>query len=1750
MENTKKTFIAGLNTDDSKFAQTGQDNLDALNARVVTSAEGKAGSLSNVDGTRKIINNQSFSRETKVIGSYEDPTTNDVFYFLVLNDTGASVIYCYKSKLETIYKVLSDSNLDSNYKLNFNKDKPITGIAYIDDLLYWTGVDGREPFRINVERGIATNNTDYVTTEQAYQQPIEKAIITLIRKPPMLPLDIKVEEDDTRDTSFLKSRAHTFAYRYVYKDGETSVFSPASYHYPNQDMDDDNHKTSKKIKVDFPMFEAENYGISQDVHKIQFSVKFDKDTSYFIWKEFDSITHATDFSAQTFASQGIITADFYNDVLGFAIDDVNSIKLYDTVPYEAEALSIARNRLFLGNIKEGRINPKQIGSSDISLQIISNSFSDSFSQYDRNRGGKVGFSHASAYQIGIAFFDFAGRTGGVLTDDTLKIITPERGVQLSTYNSSIGFTLNSSLVDKIPEWAEYYAIVRTKNLIKDFTITNLSDKIRYYKTDSLGGFSVNVEKLYPTNDDNTSKGLSGTPTGTFEESEFVSFSPDHEGLAVGLGDLTSYKQGYTYQEGDRVKLITNNRVFEAAITGQEGRYVKTNLYDFNSSGYLNTNALSNKDYSVVYEIYSPHKIQPNEFYYEAFNGRIIRDGSSVSFSNTTGNLIGDVYLRSLEADTSNVENYFYEGTDTTDSDHENPVDGEIKYIDFPVFYGVGNNDLTANSGVGNGTGIDDYRFDIVISSVGTPDKFKWRKRDRNSVGVNAAFSSEVSITGSSQALANGLEITFGTTTGHTLNDRTVVSVKKADGANLDEEHDKVYGLFPSPPNSTILQGSEVGLYFKEYKKDTQWFGSNYVERVWEYTMPGSDVVQTYGSIEELFWETNLGTTISNLSGGARQFSFRRGTIEPAGNGGKPKLHILNHQTDPNNQVLSDSDGSVSTMIYEGTYKEKTIGRDPEAEYNIKIDFADNFSYAAESMNPSNDYFLNWTQITGKPNLVPSEVSSQIKTTGIVFSETKIPGGKINGLSKFSALDEKRLDDATGPLRSLKVTSKTQSTGSIMLAISENETSGIYLGEQQLQQASSGGQFLAVSSGVIGTINTLKGSYGTMHPESVAVNEGSAFWFDVKNHTVVKYDTNGLLAIGDVKMKTFFKEKSKIIVQDSLPNFVIGTYDDYNSEYILSLPKTGESTVTLQEDAYYPDDPIIDIINIGEQPTSKVVSVKILEPWWLVEEMTVIDGVGTLNFTSPYVFTIPSNVVISPSGSTISVANASSGGFSTNSDGDYLAGSGSLTISNVFGDVSRIAIKLTREVQDNTGSITVSNVTDYTNDSSYLYGNVLNGTTPFRITGAVLSESLFLEEKEFDISNGNLTIPGESNFPWQLGNTNANLANFTECTLGVCSSIHPDRISVVGPEGLFPFLGSIGYLSGGFSIKITGVNEDVDNITIDSRPLKRPEVDVIIVDNITASGLDLNSSITLNRATASEYGFVYSTSNTSPTIGGSGVTKIVSSDIITGLDHSITGISADTIVYSKAYLISDFGTQYSICNATSTGASSTKAPTVATKSYSPTGKSFSGVINDNGGSTAGTNGITQRGFVYSSTVATPTIGANSVITITNLQQSITAFPYLVESGAIPLSSSTTYYWRAYAKNDAGTSYGTVDTLVIGSTDIGIGGFRLNSSSVGANGGYVSIDVTKNVKIGIAAGTIQVTSDSNNSLIESENVSVTFTNTQSTDTIQIYIPANYSKSSRYIRFKVSSFASIPNLTGSLEPVSVLGQVTQAASINKIQ
>lgn len=79
--------------------------------------------------------------------------------------------------------------------------------------------------------------------------------------------------------------------------------------------------------------------------------------------------------------------------------------------------------------------------------------------------------------------------------------------------------------------------------------------------------------------------------------------------------------------------------------------------------------------------------------------------------------------------------------------------------------GSGLSDLTMS---GTYTALVNHTYYIKISSTGTPDKFQWKKD-------TGAYSAEVSIVGGAIALADGVQVTFGATTGHTLGNEWTVT---------------------------------------------------------------------------------------------------------------------------------------------------------------------------------------------------------------------------------------------------------------------------------------------------------------------------------------------------------------------------------------------------------------------------------------------------------------------------------------------------------------------------------------------------------------------------------------------------------------------------------------------------------------------------------------------------------------------------------------------------------------------------------------------------------------------------------------------------------------------------------------------------------------------------------------------------------------------------------------------------------------
>jgi len=87
------------------------------------------------------------------------------------------------------------------------------------------------------------------------------------------------------------------------------------------------------------------------------------------------------------------------------------------------------------------------------------------------------------------------------------------------------------------------------------------------------------------------------------------------------------------------------------------------------------------------------------------------------------------------------------------------------------------NDMSASlSDTFSGTAKTTY--EVTISTAAGTDKFDWRKvtTDGNGSKTYGAWTTGVSVTGSAQALSENVQVTFGATTGHTLDDKWTVQM--------------------------------------------------------------------------------------------------------------------------------------------------------------------------------------------------------------------------------------------------------------------------------------------------------------------------------------------------------------------------------------------------------------------------------------------------------------------------------------------------------------------------------------------------------------------------------------------------------------------------------------------------------------------------------------------------------------------------------------------------------------------------------------------------------------------------------------------------------------------------------------------------------------------------------------------------------------------------------------------------------------
>jgi uncharacterized protein (TIGR02145 family) len=175
------------------------------------------------------------------------------------------------------------------------------------------------------------------------------------------------------------------------------------------------------------------------------------------------------------------------------------------------------------------------------------------------------------------------------------------------------------------------------------------------------------------------------------------------------------------------------------------------------------------------------------------------------------------------------------------------------------------------------------------------------------------------------------------------------------------------------------------------------------------------------------------------------------------------------------------------------------------------------------------------------------------------------------------------------------------------------------------------------------------------------------------------------------------------------------------------------------------------------------------------------------------------------------------------------------------------------------------------------------------------------------------------------------------------------------------------------------------------------------------------------ATISQRGICYSTSSNPTTANGT----VIAAGFTGTFTSSLTGLTANTTYYIKAFATNNVGTSYGNELTFTTNAVSSSIPTLSTISITAitqTTATSGGNITNDGGAT-----VTARGVCWS-TVTSPSITDSKTSDLTGTGSYASNLPSLIPG--------TKYYVRAYATNSAGTAYGNelsfITTLTVNHT----------------------------------------------------------------------------------------------------------------------
>lgn len=555
MPHQNKTHEKGINSDlANRYMPNGVDRY-RLNVRALTSNGDNQGAIETVLGNTIVTFTLPTGRN-KGIGWKEYPQLKKA-YGIIWNENGDSLIIEFDETARIIQTVMADQ---SGVIFNFQKDWLITHIDIVElnkdnYLMYFTDgyvnpedpADYNRPKKINIQKGIAYMNADYVNGYPNVSASVLKTYFYRLKRPPMTAPTAVSSMDTSTKLNNINTSIFRFRASFVYDDFEPTTLSAiGDWIYPN---------AARPLNGTYPPYAFDNLITvtfetgSAIVKKIRlYAEAVLSEQSDVTLSDFAQIVEL-DKADLGIADNTTATYKFYNNGVALPVDINYANLLFSNVPLYCEASTLIKGeRLDDGNITEG-FNPVDV---DLKMEmtfenhhlawtngttkspLTQGSFHKSGGRYRKfivykGEGDQSGLSN---YNSGLANeIQANGRYGMTLA---VPFITEAEYDKSSGQDMSSAATINWFLFNAPPYWAQKYYIATSKNEAFDFHIQFVAQGIEFRDADGV-----------PVDADNSTytavKIFIGNITGRY------------------LTENPSSILVYEWVKGDRIRFITNRQ---------------------------------------------------------------------------------------------------------------------------------------------------------------------------------------------------------------------------------------------------------------------------------------------------------------------------------------------------------------------------------------------------------------------------------------------------------------------------------------------------------------------------------------------------------------------------------------------------------------------------------------------------------------------------------------------------------------------------------------------------------------------------------------------------------------------------------------------------------------------------------------------------------------------------------------------------------------------------------------------------------------------------------------------------------------------------------------------------------------------------------------------------------------------------------------------------------------------------------------